>query len=403
MRERSANLVRNRMMRNASDRLAGFSISPVGQYVTGTALALVVIIGLLVLGLQQRQTTEEITVQIPFTHNAEFRYSAKAVFDEESLGTFIEDPEQIERILSDVYAEDYIDSPEDLDAETGGPLFSRIHPIIEIEVFYTIDGPPDASFQGVHEYSLIISDVTGWRRDFPLIASEGFSGDSAIASIVAPLQPTFDQLRSLELITGHVPRQYSGTLRGQIDTTVTYRGKAVTNRFEPKLKYLIDPPFEIFLDSKEYSTFAFANENATGSDSTPLVDTQTFTIPYQEFVDARLTIPGAEIPVTEARVWSAGALALSIVGFAIMAAASLLGSRKPEDFRILARLGARIVRASDDQHTVDRNVSLDSIDDLVKVSNQMGLPIIRTVAQSTAVYTVNDRDTRYQYSPASNN
>ena len=403
MRTRFAIPVPIRMNREWSDRLAGFAISPAGQYSTGTALALVAIIGLFALFLQLRQATEQITVQIPFTHNAEFRYSAAAVLNEESLREFIEDPQQIEQILNDVYSARYIDSSEDLDAETGGPIFSRIHPFIDVQITYTIDGPPEASFQGVQEYRLFISDVTGWRLDFPPISSESFSGPSAITSVVMPVQPLFDQLEAFELITGHVPRQYSGTMKGQIDTTVTYRGTTVTDRFEPKVKYLIDPPFQLFLDSKEFSSFAFANENATGSDSTPLVDTQTFTIPFQESVDARLTALGADISISQARIWTWGALALSLSGFTILATASFVGSRRSEDFRIRARFRSRLVNASVESRTAARNIKLDSIDDLVKVSNQMGLPIIRTVDQSAVVYAVNDRDTRYQYRPGVEN
>ena len=215
-----------RMRGKLSDQLGGFALSPVGQYSTGIALALVAIIGLAVLVLQLRDAIEEITVQIPFTHRAEFTYFAKAVITEESLGNFIEDPEQIEQVMDTVYAGIAAESVEDLDAHTGSPIFPRIHPIAEIQIVYTIDGPVEASFQGAHEYIQRLSDVTGWKLDIPAISSESITGSSAFASVVFPTQPTIDQLESLELITGHVPRQYSGILVGQIDMTVTYRGRS---------------------------------------------------------------------------------------------------------------------------------------------------------------------------------
>ena len=372
-------------------------LGPVGQSVA-TIAAVVALVSLGVGAMAFLTPTRYATVRpVPYTEQGTFSYQAPA--------------------YGSVYASGSV--------HTGEPVFLRLSSLVYMSFTDQLVTKAPAILQGTESMNAVVSRSDGWHTTIPLVAKRPVSGTSvsmtgllSIPSVEAAINSFLAATQPISTATPGQPAPAPATFAtsgGSYNVVVTANvslagtlGKVAFSRtFDPQLAFQLSPS-ELQMASAgsgssagtaasgsgpsagsagQVSTANPADSSLAGSVSVPAVATR----------DLRLPFVHPSVPMARKGAL-AGLVAAILIGLIVYALARL-AMRRDEPARIRTRYGPLIVSVTGKSSlaTSEHLVTVDSIEDLVKVADGEGRMVLHEVRGGADDYYVQTEDIIYHY------
>ncbi len=306
-----------------------------------------------------RGATETATERIPFTEHGTFSY-----------GRTVE---------GGVYDYDRLEAPE--------PLFRQLIDELPFQYQYElIPSAPGAELSdvvGSYRLRAELSQANGWKRTFEIQPTMLFGGGQFNTSVTIDLGEVDRQIELIEQSTGIISKLY--TLRVIADVTAQGRldGLPFTRELQQTLEFRLTAlqlQFDPGTSELEVTT--------TASVGRPIEVGREITVPMLGYKIAYATMPR----------FSVAGFGLVALGSLAIALATLATWRSGEAARIRAAHGRLMVEI--DQEEIDlagRPMGVNQIDDLVRIAQWTGLPIMHREGEQFDEYFILARDAAYLY------
>ena len=320
-------------------------------------------VGCAALGLtaSTRPTTTTVPTKIDYTQTGEFSYSAPAP-------------------VGPVYGTGEVN--------TGDPVYLRLVPAIDIDFAYTFTSPTTRAASGTVALAAEIADGTGWTHRVQLQRPTPFDGERADATgrlVVADLQALLAEVHAATGIQGGTP---TITVLPDIRVDATVAGAPVSDRFQPRLQFQLDP-LQLRLPASPATSDATPADDVLRPHSEGTI-TQVGTAP------ARLELMGRSITVTDARRVGLAALPAALAALAVGVA--LRRRLRGEPARIELRHGHRIVPVvGEGGDTNASTVEVATMRDLARLAEQYDSLILHQRTNRGDVYLVHTDHAVYRY------
>lgn len=340
----------------ASRPLAYGSLS--GDLLLSGGVALLAAAGVLAAVTWSSPTTRTVRVDVPYSQGGAFDYGGpgpSALYDGATI-------------------------------EPGDPVFTQLTRRLPVRFTYTLAPEfmdPLGEVTGVIALDAVLTQENGWRRTFPVAASQPFTGAEATVAGSVDLAAMRALASEMQEATGLAFLEFGVALEARVETEATLGGQPLTERYEQALRFRLTP-FDLRLLTREEPLEAAAS----GLLLRPEERTRTVSIPA---VDWEIGYPALRRAAVGAG--GGGALLLAIAGVA-----TLLVQRAGEAARIQARHGRLLVsvRARDIDFS-GRIIGVASFEDLVRIATADGLLILHTESDAADHYMVVEPEATYVY------
>jgi signal peptidase I len=270
---------------------------------------------------------------------------------------------------------------------TGDPVYLRIVPGIDVQFAYDLTAANIRDASGTIALDAEVADGTGWTRRVQLQGSTRFEGARATASghlAAADLQTLVAEVRAA---TGASGGTSTIVLLPDVRIDATVAGAVVSDRFQPRLLFQLDP--------QQLRPPQSSNNNGTVAED-PLHPTSTSTTTLPRPAAARLELMGHGVAVTDAR--KIGLAAVPVALAAIAFALALRRRLRPEAARIELHHGHRVVPIGG----AARNANVAMVDvttmrDLARLAEQDERLILHQQTDRGDVYLFQTDRTIYRY------
>ena len=374
--------------------------SPTGQTLLGLLLGVVVLACGATAIVWQIPTTHQVDAPLALRHRGSFEYSAKTILPPmpaaalpgpadapPDLATMAQDPTLAALLLVPV--------------TTGQPFFVNVHPKVNFAFHYELRAPAQAAVSGTIRLDAVLSDVTGWKREFSFVPEQAFTGNTASISAadvdVTLLMVAFP---AYQAITGHAPRYYLATLIAVVETNTSVDGVSVHETFRPTLEFRVIPPNEIFVETESTKQFEAAGVAiATNEADDPFTFSQSGVIPRSQQAVHRVPLLGADVSVRSLRIAAAVVIALAALGVAALVMLQREAQKRGEVFMIHALYGRHlvVVEANDPAASLRLRMQVASMDDLLRLAHLHNAPILVTIAADRHRFFVRYGDQTYAH------
>ncbi|HVM39167.1 MAG TPA: signal peptidase I [Acidimicrobiia bacterium] len=126
-------------------------------------------------------------------------------------------------------------------ATTGDPLFLELVPEATVRFAYELETPADAEVRGTTALTAVLSDESGWSREFRLQPTTPFRGNAATVEGRLDLAALRAMVQSVQDTTG-VPRpQYKLVVTPEVTVTGAVAGAPLEDAFSPELAFMFEP------------------------------------------------------------------------------------------------------------------------------------------------------------------
>ncbi len=277
-----------------------------------------------------RPLTRTTGVDIPYTHSGQFSYRADVppgIYD----GTV---------------------------AQTGDPIFRRVTSALPATFAYRFSTEQPAQLSGNCALYAELSDGDGWRRSLELQPETPLQGTGCTVTGIIDLAQVQALIDAFEEQTGVSRTQYTLALAPRVTITGSLAGEGLDDTFTPRFAFRVDHD--------------------------RLVPMSQETMPAQQgmvrgtkVLASTIPLPGGALDVGMAR-----RLALSLLMIAISAGLLLwrgvLRTEQDTAARVRFRFGEHLATARALDLSGARVVDLAEVDDLGKLAERLGRPIIET-------------------------
>ncbi len=272
-------------------------------------------------------------------------------------------------------------------AVTGQPVFLRLAGPLSVGFAYRFQARSRYSVAGRARLLAQLADPgTGWRRTLTLQPWTRFRGDRARVRGTVRLRELAALLVAFEARTGLQSASYTYTLRPQVVLGGTVAGRAFSDRFQPPLRFELDP-----------LVLRLAPSTAGGGPKDSLAPAKVGSL--RRLGPARLGIGGLRLEVARARRLSplGGGISLG----AALALAALLAARRlrgDEPSRIAVRYGSLLLAVEAVPWAEgERTVEVASIEELARLAEAAEQPILHTARDGSHSYLVAHGGVLYRY------
>ncbi len=384
-----------------------------GQNALGIGLGVVVLALAASVVLWTLPTTHVSTAHLEYEHRGVFGYYAETVLPVASAAPLPDprtrtavpgEPPALDLIM--LAADPTVAALLDVPVSTGEPILVNVNPKVNFLFDYTLGVSEPAQVSGFVRLDAVVSDITGWKRVFPFAPEQTFTGTRVqIAVRDADLTPIMAAFPIYQAITGHAPRYYTASIVAVVTLEATVDGQAIQETFRPAVTFRVAPPNEIYVETDEtwhLEAHGITPTDPAGADaSNPFETVRTNSVAYPEQVPNTVPIFGFDITVTSLRALVAMVGSLGLVAAGGLFLLQRAGDRLGESFAIEARYGARMVTL-DAGHRGDEDKPMTYVarlQDLVRIADHTGAPILRSVGAGGETYCVRDGEHRYAYGP----
>ncbi len=299
-------------------------------------------------------TTREVSHDIPYTETATFTY---------------------ERVVEGgVYDFDMLRAPQ--------PVFRKLLDELPLEFEYQLaTAAPDEELTNVIGSYRLVAEVRrddGWSRTFELQPTTLFAGTGFAAPVSLDLREIDRQLAEIEALTEITAKVYRLGVIAEVNARGELAGRQFERSLEQRLEFLLTP-LQLMFDAAN-SELELAK---TANVSLPAFAPRIFHMPLLP-----LAIAYSDFP-------KLSAVGFGIAGSALLAMTlvTLLTWRSGEAARIRASHGHRIVEIEEEEIDFGgRAMNVDQFDDLVRVAEWEGLPIMHRGGKDSDEYFIFDRD-----------
>lgn len=304
-------------------------------------------------------TTREASHDIPYTETATFTY---------------------ERIVEGgVYDFDTLRAPQ--------PVFRTLLDELPLEFEYQLaTAAPDAELTNVIGSYRLVAEVRrddGWSRTFELQPTTLFAGTGFAALVSLDLSEVDRQLAEIEALTEVTAKVYRLGVIAEVNARGELAGLPFERSLEQRLEFLLTP-LQLMFDAAN-SELELAE---TANVSQPALVPRVFHAPLLP-----LAIAYSDFP-------KLSAVGFGIAGSALLAMTlvTLFTWRSGEAARIRASHGHRIVEIGAEEIDFGgRAMNVDQFDDLVRVAEWEGMPIMHRGGKDSDEYFIFDRDASYHF------
>lgn len=287
---------------------------------------------------------------------------------------------------------------------TGQPIFVNVNPRVQFKFHYATKTAGNAVLTGTIRMDAILSDLTGWSRSFPFSPEQSFAGTSADTitpdSDLAPLMSAFPIYQA---ITGHVPRDYTATIRAVVHIDGVIDGEEIHDVFEPEVPFRVVPPYEIYIETDRIQQFEATGTAAPkNSLAAPFDFEESGSVPGSRTEANGVSVLGREIEIRVLRVLAGGALGLAVVGMVAIVVMQWLASRRGEAFLLRARHGGQFVLIGTNAEIYHQAllINVTSMADLLRLAQYHNAPILVPEESAGRLFMVREGDRLYAYEAA---
>lgn len=288
------------------------------------------------------------TTQVPLQHTGRFEYFADApvgpVYEGPTLGT-------------------------------GDPVFLRLVDEMTIAFEYQLEAPAIESLEGTASLSMTVSDANGWTHAQELLTPAAFHGDRVILQGRLDLRALQLLTQNVERLTGVAPGAYVVTVTPDIAMRGSLEGTSFDERFVPGLTFRMDA-LHLWLPEA-------ASATAHGPDA--------FSPAQRSVVDLPGTAP-SDVTVFGLTVQLAHARVLACLGTALALLALVWANRRARSYglleepeRIRLQYGSWLMAVTGALE-MEGAIDVATIEDLVRLAEQHGLPILAAHQDEQDVY-----------------
>ncbi len=270
-------------------------------------------------------------------------------------------------------------------ARGGDPIFRKLADSVAVTTTYTLASDAPAELAGTAQLRLVIGDGAGWRRTVDLGPETPFRGPSVALAGTLDLPAIEAALRSYEARTGIRQSGYQLALAPIYHVRGTLGGAPITTSYSPSLGFVLDETR--LRPLVERPDQALAGEEAgtlTATEERPAT-LALWMLRLDVLATRRLALAGLEVAL--------------VIG---LLAGWQLGRELRRDPVAAARLrfGAQLVRAPAGAPWARDAVALSSLEDLARLAQHGGQPIIQIEGGAEAGFYVRDGATVYSYRQA---
>ncbi len=261
------------------------------------------------------------------------------------------------------------------------PVYTKLARNIDLGFRYNLMSAGASDLRGEVRADLQIKALGdgGWTTLEPLAEPVAFEGTEAAIPISFPLQAYQRLIETVEDETGFRPVGYELSIIPTVHIQGTVDGKPFEQTYAP--------PFKMTYNK---TTLSF-DSNLTRRE--PHTETITTTETQQW---------GLGLAVADARPILSALTAAALVVTAVLAAVAFLGFGQPEEQRLRARYGTRLVSVTETESTANR-VQVSRLEDLAVLASRDGRIIFRHETPGSQVFFVPDGPTTYEFARPSSN
>lgn len=324
----------------------------------GTVCVLLAVIALasLVLALFAflRPISRTVTVDVPYQQTGQFNYTATAP--------------------SGIYDSDI--------AQTGDPIFRQLTRSVPVKFDYQFTAEQRATVSGTYLLNLEISDGNGWHRTVELQPEQTFTGSSFTSSGIIDLAKIEKLLANFEKQIGSAPRSYTLTIAPAVQLRGDLQGQALQDEFRPRLDFQL----------------AQSLLQPVASGTTPFKPVQAGVLSGIRTEPNALSLLAFQADIALVRRIAPISLVLALLGLIMVGVPLFQAIQQDQAFRIRLNYGPLLVAVCDKSalHS-DHIIDVASIDDLAKLAERVGGPILYTPSDLTFGYIVLDNGRAYRY------
>lgn len=243
-------------------------------------------------------------------------------------------------------------------AETGDPIFRRVTQTMPVTFGYRFDAEGQHSVTGSCALFVEVADGEGWRRMLPLQSAQPIQANACATAGVLDLNQVQGLIDSFEAQTGVTRMQYTVSLAPEILLNGELEGHALADAFTPRFAFRIDR-------DRLTPTAEEAALNQSGA------------IQASEISANTIPLPGFAIEIGTARRIGLSLLMVSIsIGLLLWRNVLRIGQDVAGQVRFC--YAENLITAQDLDLSGVRIVDLANVDDLGKLAERLGRPIVET-------------------------
>lgn len=320
------------------------------------ALTAMLALGLAALGLAalafSRPTTAVVAHELPFIQKGQFAYSAHA-----PQGLY-----------------------DGAMARSGDPIFRMATDSVDATFTYTFEADQRADLSGTARLNAELSDGEGWRRTLPLGPETTFSGGTVTLAgrlSFAELQAVID---AFEAQTGVRRGSYRLTLAPEVAVRGTLAGARLEETFAPRLPFSLD---------------GARLQPGGDSGSVDLAVEQPGSLSLERRAPATLSLWLVRLDVLTAQRLALVGLEVALVGGLLAGWRLARELRRDQAAAVCLRFGVLLVRGDAGGASTSGATELAGLEDLARIAERLGQPIVAVEAGSAAGYYVRDGAAAY--------
>lgn len=269
-------------------------------------------------------------------------------------------------------------------ARAGDPIFLQVSELVPVSFTYRFSAEAPTTLAGEARLAAVLSDGAGWRRTFPLGAETHFTGREVTVEGTLDLAALGRAIKTYETLSGAPRGQYELDLSPAVSISGSLAGQPLAASYGSPLRFTLD---------------AKALRPIAGDGGPALLTQETASLSYQREEPTTLALGPLRLAVATARRLALITLEVALAGGLL--AGWYLNRIMARDTMAAARLryGRLLVRAGAGGDWTTGALPLASLDELARLADRLGQPILVVEDGAAARYYVRDGAAVYTSRP----
>lgn len=280
--------------------------------------------------------------------------------------------------------------------QTGEPIFRALINQVTVSFDYEFDSEetPDA-LTGSYTIIAEVEHSNGWKSSLELVPETSFSGQNFNMSTAVDLSEIQGILDNLQQQTGLSSSEYTLVIIPKVRVAGLLHQQPVEDEFAPRLTFDFSPVQISLTKSK--------TDRSGDSAEKQLEPSQSGSVKTEQEAPNSFSVYRFQVFISLVRYIGLSGLMISLSGLIILGVTMVRAQQAGEAARIQFKYGGRLTPIRETHLTNEEDVvEMASIDDLIRLGERQGCPILYFVRGSTHHYLVKDAFTTYRYQVSEN-
>jgi hypothetical protein len=268
---------------------------------------------------------------------------------------------------------------------TGDSVFLRLVSSLDVAVTYHLVTEAASIIKGTMALNAKVSDGSGWQHTIALQPAAPFQGNTAAAKGVVDISAVKQLLAAVGQQTGLSMSSAIITITPDVHVAGSIGGRPLDDAFNTGIAFRLD------------QELLRLEQTPTGQPGDPITASSAKSMSVPTQAPAKLALLGRSISVSLARTVAA-VLGLAAAMTAAVAGFILHRRLSHEAGRIELRYGNNILTVLHaEQNALGTTIELASMDDLARIAQENGRPILQQRAAGDSTYVVEVDGSVYRY------